>query len=429
FCISPTRSNLPRDNGEFSSVKDTCRHLIRCPSRSLWRPFETSPIPIPQGRRQCPAGSINTRLLPSFAFYLFDSLRKKKGRCGSSNLQPRPVSECFRRTLVSGVSVSLDLGFRDFGASIRLLGWTHESADHLIVLNTPHLLCNIEEDGHKVSLHVYDLSQGLARQLSSSFLGKVIDGIWHTGIVVYGNEYYFGGGIQHASVGTTPYGTPIRVVDLGVTHVPKELFEEYLGEIGPRYTAETYTLLEHNCNNFSNEVAQFLVGATIPEYILQLPNEVKSSPMGALILPMIQQLETTLRAGAVPQPPQFRQSPPSSRNIPSGFARTQRTSSMTPNVQAADPSRSADATPAPNAKKHSEAKAPNGSGNAVESPEGSISKAGADSLGDARSRVQEEITKEFASLMASGTLRASEAAALATRRVMQRYGALNVSAQ
>lgn len=101
--------------------------------------------------------------------------------------------------------------------------------------------------------------------------------------MVYGNEYYFGGGIQHAPAGSTPYGTPIRVVELGVTHVPKDVFEMYLQEISPRYTAETYSLLNHNCNNFSNEVAQFLVGATVPDYILELPNEVMGSPMGALI--------------------------------------------------------------------------------------------------------------------------------------------------
>ena len=105
----------------------------------------------------------------------------------------------------------------------------------------------------------------------------------HTGIVVYGNEYYFGAGIQHSPAGSTPYGTPLRVVELGVTHVPKDVFELYLQEISPRYTAETYSLLTHNCNNFSNEIAQFLVGTTIPDYILQLPNEVMSSPMGALI--------------------------------------------------------------------------------------------------------------------------------------------------
>lgn len=65
--------------------------------------------------------------------------------------------------------------------------------------------------------------------------------------------------------------------------MPKDVFDLYLEEISPRYSAETYNLLSHNCNNFSNEVSQFLVGATIPEYILNLPNEVIGSPMGALI--------------------------------------------------------------------------------------------------------------------------------------------------
>lgn len=105
----------------------------------------------------------------------------------------------------------------------------------------------------------------------------------HTGVVVYGNEYYFGGGVQHSLAGKTPYGTPIRVVNLGVTHVPKDVFEMYLQEISPRYSAGTYNLLSHNCNNFSNEVAQFLVGATIPDFILNLPNEIISSPMGAVL--------------------------------------------------------------------------------------------------------------------------------------------------
>ncbi|XP_024030069.1 desumoylating isopeptidase 1 isoform X1 [Morus notabilis] len=268
------------------------------------------------------------------------------------------------------------------------------------------------QEGHKVTLNVYDLSQGLARQLSTTFLGKVIEGIWHTGVVVYGNEYYFGGGIQHSLAGSTPYGTPIRVVDLGVTHVPKDVFEMYLQEISPRYTAETYSLLTHNCNNFSNEVAQFLVGATIPEYILQLPNEIMSSPMGALILPMIQNLETTLRAGAVPQAPQFKPAP-----VAQPAASVSRSSGGKPKSSTEDKLKSG------------------GQSKASENVESSTVKSGVqrssagikvvDPLGDARSKVQEEITAEFAAIMATGTLRASEAAALATKRVMQKHGNLN----
>lgn len=48
----------------------------------------------------------------------------------------------------------------------------------------------------KVVLRVYDLSQGMAKVLSPSIIGKQIDGVWHTGIVVYGKEYFYSGGIQ-----------------------------------------------------------------------------------------------------------------------------------------------------------------------------------------------------------------------------------------
>ncbi|KAK6286638.1 hypothetical protein POUND7_012817 [Theobroma cacao] len=267
-------------------------------------------------------------------------------------------------------------------------------------------------EGHKVTLYVYDLSQGLARQLSMTFLGKVIEGIWHTGVVVYGNEYYFGGGIQQAPLGTTPYGKPIRVIDLGVTHVPQDVFEMYLREISPRYTAETYSLLTHNCNNFSNEVAQFLVGSNIPDYILQLPNKVMSSPMGALLMPMIQNLETTLKAGAVPQVPQFRPSVSAQPSQPS----TVKVNSSSGSAQEKEVDNKVKAEVKTSEKTTAGAQ-----------EKSSTNRAAADPLGDARAKVQEEISREFATIMATGTLRASEAAALATRKVMQKYGHLNVA--
>jgi len=210
-------------------------------------------------------------------------------------------------------------------------------------------------------------------------------------VVVYGNEYFFGGGIQ-----STPYGRPLRVVELGVTHLPREVFEDYLRDIAPRYTAETYRLLTHNCNNFSNEVAQFLVGAGIPDYILNLPAEVMSSPMGPLIMPMIQNLESTLRNNAAPQATQFVPTP-ASVSVPEPEK-----AAATPSSAAAKPEE-----PAPAEKVSKEAAAP--------APT-------ADPLGSARGKVQEEVMREFAAIMASGTLRASEAAALAMRRVMERHG-------
>ena len=49
----------------------------------------------------------------------------------------------------------------------------------------------------EVQLYVYDISQGLTKQFGPTLLGIPIEGIWHTGVVVYGQEYFYGGGISY----------------------------------------------------------------------------------------------------------------------------------------------------------------------------------------------------------------------------------------
>ncbi|XP_021114585.1 desumoylating isopeptidase 1 isoform X2 [Heterocephalus glaber] len=53
-------------------------------------------------------------------------------------------------------------------------------------MEPPHL--------YPVKLYVYDLSKGLARRLSPIMLGKQLEGIWHTSIVVHKDEFFFGSG-------------------------------------------------------------------------------------------------------------------------------------------------------------------------------------------------------------------------------------------
>ncbi|XP_071318642.1 desumoylating isopeptidase 1b isoform X2 [Trachinotus anak] len=140
-----------------------------------------------------------------------------------------------------------------------------------------------------VKLYVYDLSRGMARQLSSLMLGKQLDGIWHTAIVVHGKEYFFvGEGINSCSPGGTPLGEPDSIVDLGFTEVPAEIFTEYLTSLAEStFRGDKYNLFEHNCNTFSNEVAQFLTGKKIPSYITDLPSEVLSTPFGRALRPLL----------------------------------------------------------------------------------------------------------------------------------------------
>lgn len=66
-----------------------------------------------------------------------------------------------------------------------------------------------------VKLYVYDLSRGMARSLSMSFLGQQIDAIWHTSVVVFDLEFYFGQGICDSAPGQSPHGHPLEIVEMG----------------------------------------------------------------------------------------------------------------------------------------------------------------------------------------------------------------------
>ncbi|ETV78338.1 hypothetical protein H257_07919 [Aphanomyces astaci] len=149
---------------------------------------------------------------------------------------------------------------------------------------------------YEVVLHVYDLTRGMARQMSPALLGRQIEGVWHTGVFVYEKEYFFGGGIQAIppEYVVETYGSPVQVLRLGTTQVPHEAFMAFLQDVSPRFTAASYNLLTNNCNNFSNEVVNFLVGTSIPQHILDLPNEVLSTPMGAMFRPMIEQMQANM---------------------------------------------------------------------------------------------------------------------------------------
>jgi hypothetical protein len=88
-----------------------------------------------------------------------------------------------------------------------------------------------------VQLYVYDLSNGLARQISLALMGTQIDAVYHTSIVMDGLEYVYDGGIKVIKPGQN-LGKALQVVEMGSTNLPMEIIEEYLESLKEIYTME-----------------------------------------------------------------------------------------------------------------------------------------------------------------------------------------------
>jgi hypothetical protein len=162
----------------------------------------------------------------------------------------------------------------------------------------------------EVHLAVYDLSQGMARSLSVQFLGPnhAIEMIPHTALLVFGKEYFFGGGIQ--SVDPHYFRRmsgrhPVRTERLGTTRVSQSEFDSWCQRTAAaKFNAGTYDLLNRNCNHFSHEAA--LQGLRLPQgvpsWILEVPQRFLSSPMGQMVRPMLEQMQITQISPVQPPP-------------------------------------------------------------------------------------------------------------------------------
>jgi hypothetical protein len=73
-------------------------------------------------------------------------------------------------------------------------------------------------------------------------------------------------------------GRPTHIHPLGKTEIPRDVIQDHLEELkDSHFKGVNYDLLNHNCNHFSQEFANFLVGESIPDYILNLSETVKET--------------------------------------------------------------------------------------------------------------------------------------------------------
>ncbi|CAD27042.1 hypothetical protein [Encephalitozoon cuniculi GB-M1] len=140
---------------------------------------------------------------------------------------------------------------------------------------------------HNVILRVYSLGDEVLKRFITSSLGKSEACIWHTSIEVYGTEYFFQNGIMKARPGSTIYGTPLKIHDLGATDIPEVVFEDFLFSIAEDFAPHKYHLLKNNCNNFTNTLALYLVEKSIPEYIFELQNAALESESVSSMVDML----------------------------------------------------------------------------------------------------------------------------------------------
>jgi Ca2+-binding EF-hand superfamily protein len=157
-----------------------------------------------------------------------------------------------------------------------------------------------------VELLLYDISGGASKLFSPLLFGRKFEAIYHSGLLAFGKEYWYGGQVfKTEPPATAHFGTPLfrssatklapsryrpglRTVHLGYTLATQAEFEGFLrAEMISKYTPDAYDVMSHNCNCFSNEAVRFLTGAGIPEEVMNLPELVMSTPTAKLLRPVL----------------------------------------------------------------------------------------------------------------------------------------------
>ena len=146
----------------------------------------------------------------------------------------------------------------------------------------------LSNPGYKVIVYQYDLTNGMAKAMSRGLIGKQVDGVWHTGVCVFGKEYYYGGGICVGKPKKTPYGYPVKELDFGYTTKTEADLKAYIKSINNQFTMNTYNVLNHNCNHFTDAALYFLVGKHLPDSILKQHEELLNTPMGQMVRPLLE---------------------------------------------------------------------------------------------------------------------------------------------
>lgn len=149
----------------------------------------------------------------------------------------------------------------------------------------------------EVTLNLYDISNGMAEKVSPWLVSKKLEGLWHSGICVFGKEYFFSRDTVFDEAGGTSFGKPKKVLNLGLTlWRQSELHKYIVDELKPIFHRETYDVVQNNCNHFTNRLSVFLLGKQLPDEVLEQTGVLNTSATIRMLRPI---LNWWLRDGVV----------------------------------------------------------------------------------------------------------------------------------
>lgn len=122
----------------------------------------------------------------------------------------------------------------------------------------------------EVFLNVYDLTPLNSYSIWLGF------GVFHTGIEVYGMEYGFGAhdysisGVFEVEPKSCPGFSYRCSISLGYLNMSASEFREFIEAMASDYHGNTYHLISKNCNHFTDDISQRIIGKRIPGWVNRL---------------------------------------------------------------------------------------------------------------------------------------------------------------
>jgi len=144
------------------------------------------------------------------------------------------------------------------------------------------MACCVGRPKREVKLYMYDISHGSAKAISDFLPISKWEGVWHSGLVVYGREYFFNGDLVFKLPGETVWGDPTKELMLGFTlRRMEELHKWVCEELKPVFHVDSYDTFENNCNHFTDRMSDWLCGDArieIPEEVVNQKHKLEQMP-------------------------------------------------------------------------------------------------------------------------------------------------------